>query len=98
MSKSANVFVESKICVEFANVYYRPFQLYETLELLKKYPIADVFLFGTDFEFIQRQICNSNEYIICTLYTQLAQHFVSTFEILSMTVSFQNFMFFYKTY
>ena len=78
MSKSANVFVESKICVEFANVYYRPFQLYETLELLKKHPIiADVFLFGTDFEFIQRQICNSNEYIMCTLYTQLAQHFVS---------------------
>ena len=47
--------------------------------------------------FIQRQRCNSSEYIICTLSTQLVhkncQHIA--FEILSMTVRFQNFKFFY---
>ena len=44
-------------------------------------------------DFIQRQRCYSSEYIICTLSTQLVhtncQHIA--FEILSMTVSFQNF-------
>ena len=49
-------------------------------------------------DFIQRQRCNSSEYIICTLSTQLihknCQHIA--FEILStytcMKVSFQNFI------
>ena len=49
-------------------------------------------------EFIQRQRCNSSEYIICTLSKQLVhkncQHIA--FEILSMTVSSQNFKFFYQ--
>ena len=41
-------------------------------------------------DFIQKQRCNSREYIICTLSTQLVhkncQHIA--FEILSMTVKF----------